>query len=359
MANNLLRARVDALKMERHSAPTVDLTHWPKRAKEVGVKKALGEFLKTVAIRKGGLTSVVGSLGGYLVPEELLVDVNTILKEYSIFQNLSINWPMGAKTTKIPTYDLNASHAVGDSPLIGGFSMAWKPEAAALPESNPDFNQNALVAKDIEALCVCSDDLVEDGGLPLAMLLEHGFRNGISWYVDRACFRGALDNQPQGVVESPASVVCARAGAGTIAIADLAKMAGSLVPACFPRAVWAFHPTVVEKVTALAQFQISEPIYEGTGLMGCLMGRPAYCTEKLPSLGNKGDIVLFDPKQYVLGTRQVEIAAAPSMTQPTYAATRQTLFRIIWRGDGKFLAKGTVTLEDNVTVRGVSVVLNS
>lgn len=322
------------------------------------VRKALGDWGRDARHRKA-LNTVQGNMGGYTVPTALLVNLDLVLQEACVFHRLASTFEMAAKQVEVPTYDLTHSHATGDSPLYGGMGMRWGVgEGNVISEFDPSFNSGSLVAKDLQGLFKASDQLVADGGEGLGLTLEKGFLALVEWAVERACFRGTFADEPQGVVNSPASAVVSRAGAGAVAAADLANMVQALVPACFARAVWCCHPTALSDVAKLASYQVQSGTSDDVvGLCGHIFGRPLYATEKLLAKGTKGDLVLFDPKQYVLGRRCLELAAAPSINT-SLIATGQTLFRVLWRGDGMFLAKNTVLLENNSTTCGVSVVLN-
>ncbi len=319
------------------------------------VLKALGKFMRDIAIRKASLNTISGIQGGYLVPEELLVTTDNILSEDSIFHRFAKNTRMQSSTQYIPAYDIAASHVDGTTPLYGGLTLSWSAENTTLPDTKPSFERSELVAKNLYSLITASDQLVADGGLPFGLFMNDMIANAICWAVERACFRGIVANQPQGIVDAPASVVHNRASGNDVTNADLANMVSKLLPACYRKAIWCFHPTTAAKIGALAQYQISEST-DGRPI-GIIHGIPAYPTEKLPKLGTKGDVVLFDPTQYVLGRRHVEVVWAPSINT-SLVTKQQTLIRVIWRGDGQFMARGTATLENNTSVCGVSVVLN-
>lgn len=320
------------------------------------VRKSLGDWAKALrnkdSARLKAMDTAVGSQGGYLLPRSVAFNVDRILEETCVFHRYASRFPMETQTVFIPSYDLNASHAAGDSPLYGGMGLRWGTEGTALVEVDPSFAGGELVAKNLQGTITVTDQLVADGGAVLGAILERGFAAAIRWFVERACFRGQPGG-PQGVVTSPASVAVTRAGGSHVAAADLSKMLSKLLPACYENSIWCYHPSAIEDIAKLSNYQVNQP--QG-GSAQVILGRLAFPTEKLPSIGNPGDVVLFDPTQYALGEHQIEVAYAPSIHVSTYNK-RQGQFRIIWRGDGQFLAKGTATLEDGSSVCGVSVVL--
>jgi HK97 family phage major capsid protein len=250
----------------------------------------------------------------------------------------------------VPHIDLAATHVTNQSPLFGGMKMFWVSEGGTETESEPSFGMTELVAKDHIGLLIASNQLVDDGGEPLGVYLEHFFSQLILWKVEQECLTGSGVGKPLGITNAPGTVAVTRAGAGHVAQADLATMIAALLPASFTRAIWACHPTVLGDLAKLAAFQINKERTPGDPLCGNIMGAPLYVTEKLSTLGTIGDIVLFDPQMYVLGTRDILIDK--SRYSQTQFYQNQTAFRIIWRGDGQPLVRGTMTEPDNATTVG-------
>lgn len=337
--------------VQRGGGPSFEVLH--PRAR----RKALGRFCQNVAINKAAMGEYSGTTGGYLIPIQLQIGIDEKLRERKLFHKRAFRQEMTTKECWTPCFDLTASHATGASPLFGGLNPTWTtPEGSALPESEPSFGGGKLVTKDLLCYAAASNQLLQDGGEALGEYLEEQFYKALGWAVERACFVGDGATAPMGVSTSPATKVVTRAGTGTIAQADVANMVGALLPACFADAVWACSLSALAKVTALG-FYTANPAYkhEDPHLCGTLFTRPVYVTENLPAVGTQGDLMLFDPTLYVLGERHVEVAASP---HPNYL-NNQTVFRLWWRGDGKFLPNGTVTLADGSTTAGVAVALST
>ncbi len=76
------------------------------------------------------------------------------------------------------------------------------------------------------------------------------------------------------------------------------------------------------------------------GPAATILGRPVIFTEKLPTLGNAGDIAFIDPGFYLIGDRQVMSA----MSSPHYAfGSDKTAFRVIERVDGRPWLNSAIT----------------
>jgi HK97 family phage major capsid protein len=212
-----------------------------------------------------------------------------------------------------------------------------------------------LVENTLMGIVYASNQLVADGGEALGTYLEQMFAMAIEWAVEYGCFNGTGAGQIQGVVNSPATVQVTRKTPSSVVVDDVSNMAQALLPACYKRCVWACNTSVLSSLPKQANFFINGGWKDSAGLSGALLDRPLYGTEKLPVLGTLGDLVLFDPYLYVLGTRLIEVEHATE--EPTAFNRNQTAFRLIWRGNGQPLPKGTTTSADGTTLMGGFVAL--
>ncbi len=333
-------------------------------------RKRLGEFAQCsfstdpfqrerVAHCKSSMSEASGSGGGFLVPVELLVGVDACLAERGLFHRLAYQQPMVSRECDVPAFDLTVAHAAGDSPLFGGMTAAWQEELKKLPATAPAFSSAKLVASNLQATVNVSNQLMADGGEALGAYLERAFAELILWKVEYACFQGSGVGMPLGIVNAPATNQVARQTTNVVSQTDLANMEAGLIPAAYPDSVWACHPTVKSTLMLQANANWTVNMVPGDehGLCGYIGGRPLYVSEKLPTLGSTGDICLFDPCLYVLGRRWLEICSTP--WEPNAWNTFSTTFRIIWRGDGMPLPKGTCLLADNATTAGAFVALQT
>jgi hypothetical protein len=85
-----------------------------------------------------------------------------------------------------------------------------------------------------------------------------------------------------------------------------------------------------------------------------LAGFPLFCSEKLPALGTKGDLILIDPRYYRIGDRSLTIAASEHVN----FLKNQIVFRVTRRDDGQPWIEKPITLQDGATTVSPFVVLN-
>jgi HK97 family phage major capsid protein len=107
-------------------------------------------------------------------------------------------------------------------------------------------------------------------------------------------------------------------------------------PACIPNAVWMTSSTTIPQLASLfiesSTGGYSEPILKQQGEAFFMMGRPVILTEKLPAVGDKGDLMLVDWSQYALGIRReitIERSTGPGWMEDALD------WRAIIRVDGK------------------------
>ncbi len=296
--------------------------------------------------------SVGGTVGGYLVPVELLPVLLESVAERAIMRQLAFVQPMNSLTLQLPVIDAETVQASGTTPFYGGLNMHWTQENASETETEPTFRQLELRAWDLVGYAVASNPLMQDA-VGLEAHLFRCFAGAIAWFEDLAFLRGDGLGKPLGVSVGAGIKTVSRQTGGTLTILDVAGMAAALMPGSWQRSVWVMHPTVLVKLFQFAQWQINNvTAYDGP--VGALLTRPVYVSEKLPALGTQGDVILIDPEMYVIGDRmQVSIDANPYQN----FLKNQATWRIIERVDGQPAFGKTITLANASTVVSPYVVL--
>ena len=125
---------------------------------------------------------------------------------------------------------------------------------------------------------------------------------------DHLFLRGTGAGQPLGVINAPRTITVANdtgQAASSIVYENIVTMHSRLHPQCLGRAVWIANPTALPQL-----LQLSVPVGTGgshvpvlneTAGTYSILGRPLLLTSKLPALGTRGDLMLVDRSQYVIG----------------------------------------------------------
>ncbi len=306
---------------------------------------------------KAALGHPSGPSGGYLVPADLQLELMQDVAEEGIFRPQATVVPMDCYTLRLPLPDASTAPAGASiAPFFGGIQMKWTLEGATRPETEPTFRAVDLTAWDLTGYALQSNTFMADGGPGLETFFRTLFARSIAWYEDYAYFQGNGVGQPMGLLNGGGTVFVDRETSGHITSEDIGEMSGTLLPASWPRAIWAVSPTAWLDLLNLGggasgvspAWQINQPFLDGPGHF-ILNGRPGFVSEKLPAAGTKGDIFLFDPMLYVIGDRQA-VEVDVSFDEPTAFTKNQAVWRVIYRGDGQPWFGKSITLQDASTV---------
>lgn len=310
---------------------------------------------------KAPLGQASGPAGGYLVPEDLSLDLMQDVGENALMRPRATICPMQAATVRLALPDATTAQTAGTAPYFGGLLMKWTSEGTTRPETEPIFREVDLHAWDLTGYALQSNPLFQDGGQGLESFLRQVFARSIAWYEDYAYLVGDGVGKPLGVAMGPAVKVVTRQTTVTFTVQDLGAMSAALLPQSWERAIWVVSPSVWAKLVILNTnaWQVNQPIAEGTNKPHfTLNGQGGFISGSLPVVGTQGDILLFDPQLYVIGDRgAVEIAV--SFDEPTAFLKNQAVWRVTYRGDGQPWFSKPITIADASTSVSPYVVLST
>jgi HK97 family phage major capsid protein len=175
---------------------------------------------------------------------------------------------------------------------------------------------------------------------------------------DYAFFQGTGAGQPLGVINAGATIVEGRAAAGAIGFDDLADMMEDFLPS--GNGLWTITQSAMSELIQL-NGPAGNPSYiwqpnARDGVPGFILGFPVIWTEKLPLIGNQGDVVLADWRYYLLGDRQ---ATTVESTQFDFWRYDQTSWRAVHRVDGQPWLSTPLTYQDGTTQVSPFVILGA
>lgn len=317
-------------------------------------------------IRKTALSEMSGVTGGYLIPPQYQAELLTIQAEEAFFKPRCRVQPMNALTVQWPTLDITSAQSSGVNPYFAGIVANWQPEAASINESEPAFRMSTWTAWNLVCYAVSSNQLLADNGIGLDALMTTLFGQAVAWYEEYAYLRGqgAGASMPLGVLNSPCTIQQSRTVANRFTLADAANMFSHLQIRSWDSACWVMHQSVIPQLIQMASGASSNTPsstyvpgnmlvwtnpWISTGNAGpmasklpsaFLNGLPVFFTDKLPSLGTTGDVLLVDASHYIIGQRldtQIDIS-------PHYLfRNNQLAWRVVFRSDGKFWLNDSIT----------------
>lgn len=305
---------------------------------------------------RASMTETVPDSGGFLVPQEQAAKIHAVSLENEIVQPNCYVQPMISNSIKIPAMVIGA-HGTA---LFGGFTASYTSEAGTIDEHSPKTRSMELTAKKLTGLIRFSSELNADipGGMGQ---IETLCGKGLAWYRDKAFLKGTGAGQPLGILNASCLVTVAKETGqkkNTIVYENLTKMMASMFAGSFLNSVWICHQTTIPQLLTLSLAVGTGgnaiPVMSETNGKFTMLTRPVLFTEKTEALGTKGDILLADLSQYVVGLRS---GMSFETSIHVHFTTDELLSRIIERHDGQPLWDSALTLEDSATTVSPFVVL--
>lgn len=309
-------------------------------------------------IRNAGMNETVPSDGGFLVPVEYAQQIHAVSLENEIIMPRCFVQPM-----KSNACDIHAMN-IGDhsASLYGGFTASYTGEAGTITEKNPKTRNMELNAKKLTGLLRFSSELASDVPGGFNQIIDICGK-GLAWYRDKAFLKGTGSGEPLGILNAACTIEVAKEtgqGTDTIIYENLTKMMAAMYAGGFSNSVWICHQSTIPQ---LLQLTISVgtggahiPVMSETDGVFKILTRPVIFTEKTEKLGDKGDIVLADLSQYVVGLRS---EMRFDLSIHAHFTTDEQLARLIERHDGQPLWSEPLTLEDGSTQVSPFVVLGA
>ncbi len=305
------------------------------------------------------LSGQSGAAGGFLIPAEFQATLMQVLGERGIVRSRATIIRMRRRQIDIPVLDQTSTTA-GQPHWFGGMQFYWAEEASEKEQSDPKFKQISLVAHKMIGYTRASDELLDDSAISLADFLSGplGMSGGIGWMEDYAFLRGTGAGQPLGILNAGATIVEPRAAAGAIGFDDICDMMEDFLPGA--RGTWVITQSALSEI-----LQMNGPAGNASyiwipnardGMPGTLMGYPVIWSEKLPRIGNQGDILLADFAYYLVGDRQ---ATTVESTQYDRWRYDQTSWRAVHRVDGQPWLSAPLTLQDGTSQVSPFVILGA
>jgi HK97 family phage major capsid protein len=301
-----------------------------------------------IARIRNAFSSTVPSEGGFLIPESLRSELLRVSLETAIVRPRARVIPM--ETLRVPFPAIDATSNVNS--VYGGIIGYWTEEGAALQASQATFSRVVLDAKKLTAYTEVPNELISDSAMSFQAFIDNIFPEALAWYEDDAFINGSGVGEPLGFMNADASVVVSKESgqaADTIVWENIVKMFARMLPQSLNRAIWIVSPdTFPELATmALSVGTGGSAVWLNNGVSGppmTILGRPVIVSEKVPKLGDLGDINFVDLSFYLIGDRQVMSA----MSSPHFKFQNdQTAYRIIERVDGRPWLQNSITPKNN------------
>lgn len=343
-----------------------------EKAKSAPVKlfNSLGEQLQTVRNAARGLVDSrllklnnsvqggsegVGPDGGFLVQEDfagqILASAATAGEILSRVDPYTISaGSNAARWLMIDETDVSAS-------VFGGVQMYWAAEGAAVGASKPKFREMKLDLEKMMGFAYATDELLADASF-MTGFYGTAFTLACNRLLEDAIIRGDGVGKPLGVLNSPALITVAKDAsqtADTVTATNLLNMWGRADIRNRKDAIWLMHPDVEGQLPSLALPYGSDKIpvwMPPGGIAGnpydTIWNRPIVFNDQCSALGDAGDVMLLDLKQYMLLKKGT---AKQDWSMHVEFLTDQMCFRIVFRVNGAPKVNKARTLKNSVNTR--------
>lgn len=284
--------------------------------------------------------------GGFLIPEVLRSQLLQVAMESAVVRPRAFNVPMESLRVDLPMIDVTTNNGS----VLGGMVAYWIEEGAPFTDSSAKFGVVRLEAKNLTGYSVVPNQLLADSIISFSAFIETQWPKAISWFEDLAFLRGTGVGQPLGMIgaQNPATTVVSKEGgqgAATILWQNVIKMFARMFPSSLNQAVWLVSPDTFPELATMALNVGTggSAVWLNNGVSGppmTILGRPVIVTEKVPTLGTRGDIAFVDMSYYLIGDRQSMSAAS---SEHIKFNENKTAFRIIERVDGTPWLQSAIT----------------
>jgi len=302
------------------------------------------------------LSEETGPAGAYLVPETFIPELIKVDPEQEIVYPRADRQPVNGPI-RLPGLS-TAGQTAGRSNFMGGMYAAWTESGHVKPPQEVEFTQISLNPWELSGYVPVHDQLLSRSSIALPGLLSGLFSSALRFYRDEAFLDGTGAGQPQGIITAPGTFVETRLGAGLISYLDLVNMKGHLLPTSWMKAHWIFSISCYPQLITM-QDPAGHYIWQDNARGGqptTILDLPFVFTEKTPTLGTQGDVVLADEDYYYVAE---EGGISIASSEHFLFTSNQTVFKFFLKVDGQEKLAAPIYLKDGVTQVSPFVVLGS
>jgi len=240
--------------------------------------------------------------GGYLVPDEFVPTLISMLENFGVARRLCTIIPMKTDTIKFPK-------------LTGGLTTYWVGEGQTIPKASPTFAEVTMNAKKMATLVPLTSEILEDSSIAIANLIATLIAQAIAKEEDRITFVGKTADAPwngaladSSVVQSP--LPATKTHFYDVTADNLADVIASMTPMQAEGSIFACHRTIFNVLRKLKS-TTGEYIYTSprdSSTPGEIWGYPIHINETMPSIAASAADTPFiffgNPKHIYLGDRR-------------------------------------------------------
>lgn len=310
-----------------------------------------------------GSQSGTGPDGGFTIQTDLSSPIiDTAFKESGLL-SMCDTYDLSENANGVNTKEIDESSIA--STVYGGVISYWGSEAGTVDASKPKFSDFKLDLAKIMGIGYATDELLQDSRF-MSQLYSRSFSAAIMRTLENGIIGGDGVGKAMGILKSGALITVDAENAQTADTLVHKNIVNMWLRADHKRRqdmVWLLHPDLEEQLeTMIFTGSTSNPIplYLPAGGLGnnsstgTIKGRPVILTDSCSAIGDVGDIILSDMKQYRI-IRKGGIQEAQSIhVRFVYG---ENTFRFTFRVNGAPAKKSPLTIKNSSKTRSPFVTL--
>lgn len=348
----------------------------PKADKKHGPFTSLGEQLQAIRSAKRGTVDKrlievnnavmganegTGADGGFALQEEFAGAILESCVQQSELLGSLDTYTLSAATNSmrylmIDETDVSAS-------VFGGVQMYWNSEGAAVGASKPKFKEMKMDVEKMMGMAYATEEILSD-----APFMTGFFGTAFSLATDRLLTASVISGdgvgKPLGMLHSSALITVPKTASqakGTITGENVIKMQARALPKSRQNLLWLMHPDLEEQLPYLSitQGDATKFLWNPEGGLGAfetqrVLNKRVLFDDNCSAVGGTGDIMLVDPKQYLLLKKGT---ARQDWSMHVEFLTDQMAFRVVFRCNGAPKVSAPVTIKNSTITRSPFVAL--
>lgn len=321
------------------------------------IKKVSMGYGLTPALEKSqrailGMNTQIGADGGYAIQVDFVNNIMNSMVEQSEILSRIDRYQVSANANEVYVTMVNETTTAN---VFGGIQCYVVEEGAQIPTTKPALRQLRLGLKKLAALAYVTDEQMRDAQFTGSLL-----ERGVALAMARQRERMIIEN----VIANPGTTIIAKESgqaADSVVGKNFLKMRNGLISTSRRNAIWTMHPDVAAELPEmyLEGAHTDKFIYmpeNGISVQGYdrLFGREIIESDYCSALGDKGDILYWNPFEYL----EVFKGGVDTATSIHVAFdTAQMAFRAISYVNGLCKYDKGITLVNSTTQRASYVTL--
>ncbi len=301
-------------------------------------------------------TEGVGEDGGFAVPPEFRTAIMQMVLGEDTLIGRTDQLTSSSNTLTIPVDETTPWQSTG------GDLAFWDSEGGTLTQSKVALKDKSVRLNKLTALVPVTSELLDDAPA-LDSYLRRKTPEKMDYKVTDAIINGTGSGQPLGILNGAGLVTVSKESgqaADTVVFDNINKMYSRMYSRWRSGAIWLINQDIEPQLGSLNHPGDSSPVFMPPGGLsqapfGTIFGKPIVPTEACQTLGDVGDIIFVNLKQYMSVRKTSGIRAETSIH--LWFDQDITAFRFILRVAGEpwwnsviVRANGTNTLSAYVTL---------